>query len=231
MEAPPTRRNDELRRRNRRVNSYALLASLLIHVLLFLIFRGDREPPSPFSAAGPREGDDRAAAGGGLQAINFFIPPEPQEIVRPPEPIPTPEAIVELQRIETDPQPMTFAEFDGLAGTQKGPEQGPGLESGDGRGDGGNAREGLFRVVPPSPRGLILPPSDRPNRIRGKEVTVYVFVTERGRVVPDSTRLRPPTGDNRFDDRLMRQAAEWVFEPARRGGKPVAEWFQYVITM
>jgi hypothetical protein len=231
MEAAPTRRNDELRRRNRRVNTRAFLASIVLHIILFFIFRGDATPPSAFSAAGPRAGDDRAAAGGGLQAINVFVPPQPEEIIKPPDPIPTPEAIVELEQLETENQAMTFAEFEGLAGDQPGREQGPGIEGGDGRGDGGTASEGLFRVVPPSPRGLILPPSDRPGRIRGKEVTVYVFVTERGRVVPDSTRLRPPTGDNRFDDRLRRQAAEWVFEPARRAGKPVAEWFQYVITM
>jgi len=76
---------------------------------------------------------------------------------------------------------------------------------------------------------MILPPADRPASVRGKEVEVWVFVTEQGRVIADSTRIHPSTGDRRFDERLRRQAAQWVFEPARKGGRPVAEWFQYVI--
>lgn len=86
-------------------------------------------------------------------------------------------------------------------------------------------------VTPPAPRGLILPPSDRPGKVRGKEVTVWVFVTETGTVVADSTRLLPPTGDSKFDDRLRRQASQWVFQPARRAGEAVAEWFRYTITL
>jgi hypothetical protein len=67
--------------------------------------------------------------------------------------------------------------------------------------------------------------------VRGREVDVWVFVTVRGQVVSDSTRLDPTSGDGKFDDRLKKQAAEWVFEPAKRGGKPVAEWFRYTIVL
>ncbi len=52
-----------------------------------------------------------------------------------------------------------------------------------------------------------------------------------GSVVPDSTRVIPSTGDSKFDDRLKRQAAEWVFDPARSMGRAVAEWFRYFITL
>jgi hypothetical protein len=41
----------------------------------------------------------------------------------------------------------------------------------------------------------------------------------------------PSSGDRGFDNRLIRQAADWVFNPGRRDGQPVAEWFQYVIVL
>jgi hypothetical protein len=54
-----------------------------------------------------------------------------------------------------------------------------------------------------------------------------VWVDETGRVVPDSTRLDPPTSDRSLNRRLIAEAADWVFEPARQGGQPVATWFDY----
>lgn len=229
----PILRSHEHWRRYRRISRRALLASLVFHVLLFFIFNGDRMPPSPFAAAGPRAGDDRAAAGGGgIQTLTLVLPPERQPIPRPPEPIFVPEIKLEVEeQPKPEIQPINFAEAPGFGGTAKGPEAGPGHEDGTGRGDGGTAASGRFRVIPPSPRGLILPPGDRPGNVRGKEIAIWVFVTETGRVVPDSTRLQPSTGNSSFDDRLRRQAAQWIFEPARRGGRPVAEWFQYVISL
>ena len=234
------RRNDELDERWKRAWRAAMITSLLLHVLLFvLLYSGLAEPLSPFSAAGPRSGDDRAAAGGGLEAIAMRIqmPEAPQPIPRPPEPLPVPaEEVVEVEPQEeeaaVEPQPdapegpATVA-----AVTGQGTDAGPGLEGATGRGDGGTTDEGRFRVVPPSPRGLILPPSNRPGRVRGKEVAVWVFVSDRGRVVSDSTRVLPSTGDRGFDKRLREQAAEWVFEPAKKGGRAVAEWFRYTIIL
>jgi hypothetical protein len=112
-----------------------------------------------------------------------------------------------------------------------GPAEGPGLADGEGAGDGGTEAEGRFRVVPPRPKGMILPPSDRPADVRGREVEVWVYVAATGRVVADSTRLNPPTGDRRFDRRLREHASGWVFEAARRDGRPVGEWFRYTIIM
>ena len=74
---------------------------------------------------------------------------------------------------------------------------------------------------------MISPPTTR--TLRGSEIEVWVFVSEVGRVVADSTQLRPPTSDGRFNDLLVREAAQWVFEPAREGGVPVAAWFPYII--
>jgi hypothetical protein len=120
-------------------------------------------------------------------------------------------------------------EATGVAGMELGDLEGPGIENGTGRGDGGTSDEGLFRMVPPNPRGMIIPPSS--DKLKGREVEVWVFVDVAGRVVPDSTRLRPPTSDRSFNRRLIDEAAEWVFEPAKQGGKAIAAWFPYRISM
>lgn len=204
--------------------------SLVLHVAIFLMWRADRPLVSPFAAAGPRAGDPMAAAGGGIQSVNLVIP-ESRPIVRPPPPIFSPDAVV-VEELVLDPMDPS-AEMAGLQappGGAPGPgPAGPGLESGTGRGDGGTAEEGLFRVSPPSPRGMIIPPTNR--NLRGRQVEVWVFVDERGRVVADSTQLRPPTSDRAFNRRLLDEAARWVFEPARRGGQPVAAWFPYTVSM
>jgi hypothetical protein len=104
-----------------------------------------------------------------------------------------------------------------------------GLPGATGQGDAGTGAEGLARLIPPSPRGMIIPPTNRD--LRGTEVQVWVFVNEQGRVVADSTQLRPPTSDRRFNEQLTSEAAQWVFNPARENGTPVAAWFPYVIGM
>jgi hypothetical protein len=215
----------------RRALRAGLAASLVLHVLVFLVFGGQRIPPSPFAAAGERERDAQAAPGGGMEAVEFRAP---EQMVIPPEPVPVP--VAEVPDLETEPEPVpevpTVALAEGLAvpGVQ-GPAVERGVADGVGRGDGGTEADGHFRVIPPRPRGLTLPPGDRPSEARGREIEVWVYVSAAGRVVPDSTRLMPPTGDRRFDRRLRDHAAAWVFEAARRDGRAVAEWFRYTIIM
>ena len=201
----------------------ALGISLLFHAFLFFVWQVVPIPPSPLSAAGPRAGDFRAA-GGGMQSVNLRVPPR-RPIIPPRVPIITLEM---TDPVEFDPEPeIDLAAMTGEApGMSEGP---PGLEGGQGRGDGGTAEQGLFRLTPPSPRGMIIPPTNR--SLRGKQVEVWVFVDARGRVVADSTRLNPPTSDGGFNRRLIAEAAEWVFNPARRDDQPVAAWFPYTISM
>jgi hypothetical protein len=217
-----------------------LLVAVLLHVAIVFIWRS--QPTLPLiaqAAAGPRMGDDQAAEGGrGMQVLALRIPEPPAQpapIPRPPVPIPTPEVKLQLEVIAPRPSsaPLVLGSpVEGVgAGEGTGNKTGPGIAGGTGRGDGGDAESGLYRLTPPTPRGLILPPSDRPGKVRGREVVVYVFVTDRGRVVADSTRLAPSSGDSKFDERLRRQAAEWVFNPARKGGQPTAEWFRYTIVL
>ena len=210
------------RRHERRIWRAGLLVSALLHLLIFFVWRGNVLPTAPFSAAGPRSGDNRAAQGS-LQALNIRTSP-PVPIVPPPVPI----------AVEVEVQPVEFEEeeeFDpsSVLGEAPGLDEMAGLEAGSGGGDAGDAAEGLYRLEPPSPRGMIIPPTNRD--LRGTEVQVWVFVNDQGRVVADSTRLEPPTRDRDFNRRLIREAAEWVFRPAIREGKPVASWFPYRITM
>lgn len=200
----------------------ALGVSFLLHVLVFLFFRGPGLMSSPFAAAGPKAGDARAAAGG-MQAINVLTPPSV-----PITPPPVPLAVeLEIEPIEMELEPAF--EMASVLGDQPGPPGPPGLDDGDGEGDGGTSAEGLRRVVPPMPRGMIIPPTNRD--LKGTEVQVWVFVNDRGRVEADSTRLLPPTKDGGFNRRLVREAAQWVFTPAKQDGKPVAAWFPYRISM
>lgn len=210
------------RRRERTVWRTGLLLSVLLHLLIFVGWRGSVIPLSPFAAAGPRAGDNRAARGS-MQALNMSVPPS-RPIIRPPRPL---AVAVELEPVEFEDSEVLDPAS--VLGDAPGSREGAGLETGTGAGDGGNAEEGFFRLQPPSPRGMIIPPANR--ELKGTTVEVWVFVDEQGRVVPDSTRLSPPTRDRSFNERLIREAAEWVFRPAIQGGKPVASWFPYQISM
>ena len=210
------------RRRERGIWRTGLLVSLLFHLIVFFGWRGNVIPLSPFAAAGPRAGDNRAAAGS-MQALNVRTPP-PTPVVPPLVPLPTDILIEPIEfedEVELDPAAV-LGEAPGLSDV-------PGLETGTGQGDGGNADEGFYRLEPPSPRGMIIPPANRD--LRGTEVQVWVFVDEVGKVVADSTRLDPPTRDRDFNRRLIREASEWVFRPARQEGRAVASWFPYRISM
>ena len=203
-----------------RVLRIALGVSLLFHLAIFLFWRVVPIPPSPLSAAGPRAGDFYAA-GGGMQSVNMRVPPS--RIVPPRVPLISLEDIpVEF---DTEPQ-LDLAAMAGEApGLTDGP---PGIEGGQGQGDGGTAAEGFFRLVPPSPRGMIMPPANK--NLKGKQVEVWVFVDATGRVVPDSTRLNPPTSDRGLNRQLIQEAAEWVFHPAKQNNQAVASWFPYTIS-
>ena len=210
------------RRRDRSVWRAGLLVSVLLHLLVLLLWRGTAIPDSPLAAAGPAAGDNRAAAGS-MQALNVRTPPS-TPLVPPPVPLPTDitvEPVEFVQEVQVDPA--------SVAGDAPGQLEAPGLELGTGLGDGGTSDQGLYRLQPPVPRGMIIP-SDN-DRLRGTEVQVWVFVDELGRVVADSTRLDPSTRDRDFNRRLIREASEWVFWPAQQDGEAVATWFPYRIRM
>jgi hypothetical protein len=223
------------RDRERSVWRIGILLSVLFHLLLLFIGPPDVGPESPFAAAGPRADDDRAADGSVIAFQTSSAPPD--AVIPPPEPIFV-EVEIEPPEVEPDATPEVMPDppevpLPGTGttqGTGTNPDPGdPGLPTGAGQGDGGTTDEGRFRIVPATPRGLIIPPTN--SRLRGQQIQVWVFVNEEGRVVADSIRLEPPTSDRRFNDQIRTEAAQWVFQPARQDGQPVASWFPYTISM
>ncbi|MFW5947777.1 MAG: hypothetical protein ACOCUW_04730, partial [Gemmatimonadota bacterium] len=81
------RRTREEDRRYGRALLWGLTLSIVVHVVLFLVFSGRPLPTPPFSAAGERMGDTRAAPGGGMQAEQLQ-PPTPALSTPPPIPVP-----------------------------------------------------------------------------------------------------------------------------------------------
>jgi outer membrane biosynthesis protein TonB len=227
-------RSQEHWRNWNRVFRRGLIAAVLLHIVIVLLFRQAHVIPEiESSAAGEAADDARAAAGGGMEMITLRVEeaaPEPEAVVEVPVPVPVPVPPPPVQEEPSRAPSRTAGQSPATSGEGRGQEAGPGTETGTGRGDAGSGEEGTGRIIAPSPRGLILPPSDRPGSVRGKTVTVYVFVDTRGMVVRDSTRLNPSTGDARFDSRLRQQASEWRFTPARQDGQPIAAWFPYTIT-
>lgn len=198
----------------------ALLASVLLH-LLVLLGGGRLAPPTPtVAAAGPEAGDARAASGG-LQAMSITVPP-PRPIVPPPLPIVTD---IEFDPVEFDSEPQ----FDLAAVLGERPGDAPPGLDGVGEGDAGDASEGVGGVIGAKPRGLIPPPNH--DDLKGTEITIWVFVSEQGRVVADSTRLDPPTRNSKLNRQIIGEAAEWLFYPATRKGEPIAAWFSYTVSM
>ncbi len=220
------------RARERRVWWSAFLVSVAVHAVIFLFGPRGSIPLSSSAAAGPDRGDFRAA-GGEMQVLPLSSAP-PAPIRRPALPIVDVEvAVPELSTAQPDAEVLDLPTISDLgAGATQGraaSDVTAGIPGATGAGNAGTSRQGTTRVIPPSPRGIILPPTNE--SLRGREVEVWVFVDEAGRVVPDSTRLQPPTPDDRFNEQLLGEAAQWVFEPARQNGTPVAAWFPYTIGM
>lgn len=221
------------RAREKRVWRAAFAVSALFHVLVFLL--GPRGSiPISAAAAGPNQGDIRAADG--TMTVMALSSAPPTQIRRPALPIV--DVNVAVPVLSTDqPAPEMSLDIPTLSdpgvgssqGTDPGDVQGAGIPGATGAGDAGTSLEGRSRIIPPSPRGIILPPTNE--SLRGRRVEIWVFVDERGRVVADSTRLQPPTPDQGFNERLVGEAAEWVFEPARQNGTPIATWFPYTVSM
>lgn len=230
----------------RRARSIGIMGTVLLHLLVLLLFRSATlPPPTENSAAGPAMGDVRAAAGGGSGLTMVEVRPqreaEPEEEVPVPVPVPVPEEIViepeevEISTPEADVPPAPRPSLPGVGapgtGGQDGPAAGPGTATGTGDGGGGTGDEGAGGVIPPRPRGIFIPPSGRPGSARGQEITVWVFVRENGRVDRGTVRLEPPTSDSRYNQRLIQSVAEWVFDPATQGGRPVPAWYPFEIIL
>lgn len=225
--------NLERRRRDRKMWRTAFLASVLFHILIFLVGPQVSIPESPFAAAGPRAMDDEAAQGS-MQMLSLSSAP-PDAAIPPPAPIPDIEE-PPIEEIEIEPDAAPEIELEEIeiplpgvgqsAGDDVADDGDAGLPEATGQGDGGTTDEGLFRLVAPVPRATFIPPTP-PSNLRDVEVEIWLFVNDEGRVVPDSTRLDPPTSNRRYNDELKASANQWVFRPAQQGEESVASWWSY----
>ena len=212
----------------RRVGERALwrngfAGAVIVHLLIFFLWWGEAELVSPFAAAGPRAGDNLAASGG-MQTVNIRVPP-PRPIIRPLVPLLSFDPVPLEELLDEDPQQQI--ETASILGDRPGVD-GPGLPDADGRGDGGTAESGRRRDVPPRVLNLIVPQC--PRDACRRPIVVWAFVDEYGQVVADSTRLRPPSSDRATNERLIREAADFRYEPAKRAGKAVASWTSYTVS-
>lgn len=237
------RAREREQRRWHRARSIGIAGAVLLH-LLFLLLGGRSEmaPPAPGAAAGPPAGDLSAAAGGGSGMTMIEIRPEqappPEEV---PQPIPVPVEVIVPPPVPTpstpaptpDPGPAVTPSLPGTGGPGSGGDDGPaaGPGSGTGAGGGGTSDGGAAQITPPTPRGIFIPPQGQPSSARGQEITVWVFVRETGRVDRGTIRLEPPTSDSRYNQRLMQSVSEWVFDPARQGGRAIPAWYPFQIIL
>lgn len=227
----------------RRARSIGIIGTVLVHVLILLATsRTEVAPVATDAAAGPAQGDIRPAGGGsGLTMVEVRAAAPVEEEVEIPVPVPEEVIIPEEVVVAVAPEPapaaaeITPPSLPGSAapgtGGQGGQTTGAGNAAGDGAGGGGNSDGGASRIVPPTPRGIFIPPSGQPASARGQEITVWVFVTANGRVDRDQIRLEPPTSDARYNRRLIQSVAEWVFEPARENGRAVPVWYPFQIIL
>lgn len=232
-------------RRWSRALGTGIVIAIVLHVAVLLSVRSEIIPEAPFTAAGPDRGDSRAAEGGGgaltMVEIRVETTPEPEEeeIIEPvevPVPVPVPEPEIEPETTapevaEQDVEASLPGQGEAGTGGEEGTAEGAGTADGGGEGGGGADETGDAGLIAPRPRGILIPPSGQPASARGQEITVWVFVTATGRVLPDSTRLDPATSDRRYNNRLRQTVADWVFEPARRAGNVVAAWYPFQIIL
>jgi hypothetical protein len=223
----------------RRARGIGILGTVLVHFLLLILFRGMTVPPlAETPAAGPPLGDIRPAGGGsGLTMVE--VRPEqvqPRQETVQPVPVPAEEVVIPVEPTPPAPAPApTPSSLPGVAapgaGGEDGLAAGPGRADGAGEGGGGQSDGGVAAITPPTPRGIFIPPPGRPASARGQEITVWVFVSEAGRVDRRTVRLEPPTSDSRYNQRLIQSVSEWVFDPARQAGRPVPAWYPFQIIL
>lgn len=200
-------------RANRAAAWWGMLASVVLHAAVFLLWVGER-PTNADAAPGPRH-PTLKPGGGVVQAVRVSVPRR-TEIPAPPKPtfdVEIPEIDVKVEELE-----LSLEGVDVPVGR---PAPLPGLGGGPGSGQGGEGGDGDgYRS--PIPRSVV-PQWDAPGSVRGMEVTVRVFVDAEGHPT-GIVELDPPTPDAGFNRTIMDQVKTWEYQPAQRYGSPVEGW-------
>lgn len=191
-----------------------MLASVVLHALVFLLWVGDR-PTLEGAAPGQRQ-PKLLAGGGAMQSVRVSLPRR-TEIPAPPKPVLSvdiPDLDLRVEELE-----LSLEGVDLLPVGRPAPL--PGIGGGPGSGQGGEGGDGDgYRS--PIPRSVV-PQWDAPGSVRGMEITVRVFVDAEGHPT-GIVELDPPTPDDGFNRTIMDQVKTWEYQPARRDGSPVEGW-------
>lgn len=199
-----TRRDRGFRRRL----AAGLLASVFLHLLLALTWRGPVLGPPDRSAAASPAAAGRPSVGGALRAVTLRPSDAARLPSRPDRIEPAEEPDVRFPRVAESVLP---------SGELERPSEGAGAPG------GGSGRSGPAVDRPPVPRS-VMPEWDPPASVRGRAVTVRVHVDSTGSPT-GLVELVPRTTDEAFNRRLVRKIRAMSFSPARdRRGRPVAAW-------
>ncbi len=183
-----------------------LSAALHVAVVLLLVWSGSRLLTDE-RAPGPGHGRG-GGGGGGNRTLVLYVAPAPA----PPAPAPPAPALVMPKQVtmvvpavpvDTTPKapapapaPVQPSQGQGPGeGAGTGPGKGPGSGSGSGGGNGSGVGPGAGpdsggggTMYPPSPQGIILPPSHPPSALRGTRLTAVFEISAFGR--GDARRAR-----------------------------------------
>ena len=186
----------------------AILASVAIHLVAFLLWRsGVQGPPG---AMPPGRSPLRTFASEPIEGVK--IAPAARREVRVASPVLSLEMpSVQMERFAATLATPTFI--------PEVPLGGPPALTIPPTPEVASVEEGYS---PPVPRS-ILPNWRPPPSIEGTDVVVRVFVDAGGRV-GKWVELHPPTSDRAFNRRLARRVLNLDYRPALRGGRPVSGW-------
>ena len=227
-----------------------MILSAVVHVALVfaVIYSGSRLMVAD-RMPGAGRGRGGGGGGGGARALLLYTPPAPPAagpaLPLPPQlqmpkavPIPLPE----LKPPDIAPPTLSTAQLLAALGPGEGPGKGTGAGPGAGAGTGGGTGSGRGtgmgpdsgggggNLYPPSPRQIILPPSDRPASVRGTTITVRFEISPRGEVMRVS--LSPTPRDRSFADQFAERLRRYAFNPATTlDGRPVAAIYEIRITL
>lgn len=199
--------------RFRRPLALGLLASVALHAVLAVVWRGavlpaPGHPAAARTAAHETRGTERA-----LRAVDVRTPA--RRLPRPPAPVEV-SAAVDVRMPSAAESSLPRGELERPDGAGPGP---PGRAGDDGR----------AAVRPPVPRS-VLPEWEAPEEVRGRSVTVRVHVDSTG-APTGAVELLPPTPDEAFNRRLVRKVRAMRFTPARDPrGRPLAAWAELTFT-
>jgi outer membrane biosynthesis protein TonB len=229
--------------RSRR-HAWGFPVSLVLHaILVMLVAVSVHRDWSRTPVAGPIAITLPPVGGGGGGSREAYITPpsapspapvreRPRErpVVAPP--VVAPAVVPPPAPPDTEPQVAAAPTADSsVTGGQSG-GVGPGAGPGTGGGTGGGTGTGTGPGVgggqgpggggqPPEPRQLVIPPSDFPKELRGRQIEVTFFVAADGRV--EHIRVAPAIANGGFARKFDESMRNYRFRPARSAaGTPIA---------